>query len=155
MLNGVTATLQTEIKKIHQQVRTTTVYVTHGQGEALALSHEIAVMSEGRIVQIGAPRLLYERPASRFVADFIGIANIFEHDGDWYALRPEKIRLSTTGQGREGKIVDIAYEGDRSLYRVDVGGNVMVAAAPPSDSLRRGSRVWLDWPADAAHRLEN
>ena len=64
-----------EIKRLQLELGLTTVYVTHDQGEALALSHEIAVMSEGRIVQIGSPRVIYERPGSQFVADFVGLTN--------------------------------------------------------------------------------
>ncbi len=67
-----------ELKRIQRDLGLTTIYVTHDQGEALALSHEIAVMSEGRIVQIGTPRAIYERPANRFVADFIGTTNFVE-----------------------------------------------------------------------------
>ena len=67
-----------ELKRIQRELGLTTIYVTHDQGEALALSHEIAVMNEGRIVQIGSPRAIYERPANRFVADFIGTTNFVE-----------------------------------------------------------------------------
>jgi len=67
-----------ELKKIQRDTGVTTVYVTHDQTEALALSHEIAVMNEGRIIQIGIPREIYERPRSRFVADFIGRTNLLE-----------------------------------------------------------------------------
>ena len=67
-----------EIKRLQSELGLTTVYVTHDQGEALALSHEIAVMSEGRIVQIGSPRAIYERPASQFVADFVGLTNFVD-----------------------------------------------------------------------------
>ena len=67
-----------ELKRIQRELGLTTIYVTHDQGEALALSHEIAVMSEGRIVQIGSPRTIYERPANRFVADFIGTTNFID-----------------------------------------------------------------------------
>jgi iron(III) transport system ATP-binding protein len=67
-----------ELKKIQRDTGVTTVYVTHDQTEALALSHEIAVMNEGRIIQIGTPREIYERPRSRFVADFIGRTNLLE-----------------------------------------------------------------------------
>jgi iron(III) transport system ATP-binding protein len=67
-----------ELKKIQRDTGVTTVYVTHDQSEALALSHEIAVMNEGRIMQIGSPREIYERPRSRFVADFIGRTNLLE-----------------------------------------------------------------------------
>jgi iron(III) transport system ATP-binding protein len=67
-----------ELKRIQRETGVTTVYVTHDQTEALALSHEIAVMSEGRIIQIGSPREIYEKPRSRFVADFIGRTNLLE-----------------------------------------------------------------------------
>jgi len=76
-----------ELKRMQRELALTTVYVTHDQSEALALSHEIAVMSEGRIVQIGSPREVYERPCNRFVADFIGTTNfidaqVIEETGD-------------------------------------------------------------------------
>jgi len=67
-----------ELKRMQRELGLTTVYVTHDQGEALALSHEIAVMSEGQIVQIGSPRDIYERPRNRFVADFVGNTNFID-----------------------------------------------------------------------------
>ncbi len=76
-----------ELKRMQRELALTTVYVTHDQSEALALSHEIAVMSEGRIVQIASPREIYERPRNQFVADFVGTTNfldarIIEETGD-------------------------------------------------------------------------
>jgi iron(III) transport system ATP-binding protein len=67
-----------ELKRIQRELGLTTVYVTHDQAEALALSHEIAVMNEGRIVQIGSPRAIYEHPRDRFVAEFIGTSNFLD-----------------------------------------------------------------------------
>ena len=67
-----------ELKRLQRELKITTVYVTHDQSEALALSHEIAVMHEGRIQQVGSPRDIYERPASPFVADFVGTSNFIE-----------------------------------------------------------------------------
>jgi iron(III) transport system ATP-binding protein len=67
-----------ELKKIQRELGITTIYVTHDQSEALALSHEIAVMNQGKIVQIGSPRDIYERPATTFVADFIGSTNFID-----------------------------------------------------------------------------
>jgi iron(III) transport system ATP-binding protein len=67
-----------ELKRLQRELGLTTIYVTHDQSEALALSHEIAVMREGRIVQIGAPRDIYERPGSKFVADFVGLTNFVD-----------------------------------------------------------------------------
>lgn len=67
-----------ELKRMQRELGLTTVYVTHDQSEALALSHEIAVMNEGRIVQVGSPRDIYERPRNRFVADFVGNTNFID-----------------------------------------------------------------------------
>jgi iron(III) transport system ATP-binding protein len=67
-----------ELKRIQRELGLTTIYVTHDQSEALALSHEIAVMNEGRIIQIGSPRDIYERPRTKFVADFIGTTNFLD-----------------------------------------------------------------------------
>jgi iron(III) transport system ATP-binding protein len=64
-----------ELKRLQRELRITTLYVTHDQSEALALSHRVGVMNEGRLEQIGTPREIYERPANRFVAGFIGSAN--------------------------------------------------------------------------------
>ncbi len=64
--------MRTELKRLQRELNLTTVYVTHDQTEALALSHEIAVMNDGFIVQIGTPRQIYEQPANQFVADFVG-----------------------------------------------------------------------------------
>jgi iron(III) transport system ATP-binding protein len=64
-----------ELKRLQRELKITTVYVTHDQSEALALSHEIAVMNGGRIQQIGRPREIYENPANQFVADFVGNTN--------------------------------------------------------------------------------
>jgi iron(III) transport system ATP-binding protein len=67
-----------ELKRMQREFGLTTIYVTHDQSEALALSHEIGVMSEGRIVQIGSPRDIYERPRNKFVADFVGSTNFID-----------------------------------------------------------------------------
>jgi iron(III) transport system ATP-binding protein len=80
-----------ELKRLQRELGITTVYVTHDQSEALALSHAIAVMNGGRIEQIGGPREIYERPRNRFVADFVGSTNFLEarvlgQDGDFYRV---------------------------------------------------------------------
>jgi iron(III) transport system ATP-binding protein len=67
-----------ELKRLQRDFNLTTVYVTHDQSEALAMSHEIAVMNDGRIVQIGSPREIYQRPRNRFVADFVGTTNFLD-----------------------------------------------------------------------------
>jgi iron(III) transport system ATP-binding protein len=67
-----------ELKRLQSEFKLTTVYVTHDQSEALALSHQIAVMNEGRVVQVGTPRDIYERPRNQFVADFVGSSNFID-----------------------------------------------------------------------------
>ena len=130
------------------------------------MASRLAVMNAGRIVQIGTPHEVYERPASRFVADFIGDANLLTApDGRWAALRPEKIQLSATppdtAHTAAARIVDIAYEGDRSLYRVALDdGRLMLVSIPnvarkPPREFHRGDSVWLGWAADAAHPLDD
>jgi iron(III) transport system ATP-binding protein len=71
-------TMRTEIRKIQQKVGITAVYVTHDQSEAMSLSDQIIVMSQGKVEQIGSPREIYYRPSSRFVADFIGETNFID-----------------------------------------------------------------------------
>jgi iron(III) transport system ATP-binding protein len=84
-----------ELKRLQRELKITTVYVTHDQSEALALSHEIGVMNHGRIQQIGRPRDIYEHPANQFVADFVGNTNFIEgtivcHDeASGYVVRTE------------------------------------------------------------------
>lgn len=70
--------VRSEIRKLQQELAITTIYVTHDQEEALAMSDRIAVFSRGRVCQVGPPKMLYERPATRFVADFIGLNNFVE-----------------------------------------------------------------------------
>lgn len=67
-----------ELRRIQRELGLTTIYVTHDQGEALALSHEIAVMNDGHVIQIGSPRAIYERPKTKFVAEFIGASNFLD-----------------------------------------------------------------------------
>jgi putative spermidine/putrescine transport system ATP-binding protein len=70
--------LQLEIKRLHDRLGITFIYVTHDQKEALVMSDRVAVMNEGRIAQIGSPKALYDTPANRFVASFVGEANLLE-----------------------------------------------------------------------------
>ena len=148
-----------ELVRLQEQLGLTFVMVTHDQEEAMSMASRLAVMHAGRVVQVGTPHEVYERPVSRFVADFIGIANILKIEGGWLALRPEKITLSAERPGLAnviaGKIVDIAYEGDRSLYRIATDGTVMIVSTAPNLSHRRGDLVWLGWAADAGHRLDD
>jgi iron(III) transport system ATP-binding protein len=92
-----------ELKRLQRELKITTVYVTHDQSEALALSHQVAVMNQGRIQQIGSPRDIYERPLNQFVADFVGSTNFVEgivrskeSEDDRYVIETEIGALSST-----------------------------------------------------------
>jgi iron(III) transport system ATP-binding protein len=100
-----------ELKRLQRELKITTVYVTHDQAEALALSHRIAVMHEGRIAQIGGPRDIYERPVNGFVADFVGNTNFID-----------------------GQVVSVSgspgAEGSTCLVRTEIG-DVVVSSSQP------------------------
>src|SRR2546425_7987661 len=87
------AGMRIELKQIQEQSGITFIFVTHDQSEALALSDRIVVMNEGRILQVGTPREIYERPTSRFAADFLGVSNFFE--GKVSQVENGKIRFET------------------------------------------------------------
>jgi ABC-type Fe3+/spermidine/putrescine transport system ATPase subunit len=155
-----------ELVRLQAELGLTFIMVTHDQEEAMSMAGRLAVMDKGRIEQVGDPHEIYEHPRTRFIADFIGIANILPVDGGqaWLALRPEKIGLfaarPNADHAEQGRIVDIAYEGNRSLYRVALGdGSVLMVstanvARHPREPWPRGQEVWLGWAADAGQRLE-
>ena len=109
--------MRDELRAIQRSVGITTVFVTHDQAEALGLSDRIAVMSRGRIEQLGAPREIYERPASRFVADFIGASTVLRGRAvaeDRVALSPDlTIRVSGGGLLRVGDQIELAIRPER------------------------------------------
>ena len=127
--------MQVELKQIQGEVGITFVYVTHDQEEALTMSDRIAVFNDGRIEQVGTPAEVYEAPANRFVAAFVGVSNLLERDGRQFTIRPEKVRLLEPGRGcrracrsSAGRCVDVAYAGmiTRYLVALDAGGELQV-----------------------------
>jgi iron(III) transport system ATP-binding protein len=107
--------VRAEIRKLQQELGITTVYVTHDQEEALTLSDRIAVFNQGKVLQIGPPKELYERPSSRFVADFIGINNLI--NGTVQAVDPAQGKLKVaTASGELAVLWDERFrEGDRCV----------------------------------------
>jgi putative spermidine/putrescine transport system ATP-binding protein len=126
--------MQVELKAIQGEVGITFVYVTHDQDEALTMSDRIAVFNEGGVEQVSPPIELYERPATEFVAGFVGVSNLLERDGSRFTIRPEKIQLlepAATPNGlrtERGHIAEIAYAGMVTRYTValDAGGELQV-----------------------------
>jgi putative spermidine/putrescine transport system ATP-binding protein len=146
--------MQIELKRIQQDVGLTFIYVTHDQEEALTMSDRLAVFNDGRIEQLGAPAQVYERPATEFVAGFIGVSNVIERDGRRFTVRPEKIEMHDDdgGTGERGHIRDVVYVGMFTRYTVelDSGGELTVVRQNLESSSRealesRGKRVRLHW----------
>ncbi|RSM54483.1 spermidine/putrescine ABC transporter ATP-binding protein [Amycolatopsis sp. WAC 01376] len=165
-------TMQTELKQIQRDVGITFIFVTHDQDEALTMSDRIAVFNAGRIEQVGSPVEVYERPASPFVAGFVGTSNLLSGGGaeniigkpGVFSIRPEKIRidadLSKSADVGEtsatGTVTNTVYAGATVRYEVtlDAGGQLSVVrqnTAEPADF--EGGRVRLSWRHEHSFRV--
>jgi spermidine/putrescine transport system ATP-binding protein len=119
--------MQLELKRIQREVGITFVYVTHDQEEALTMSDRLVVMNAGRIEQLGSPRELYEHPATRFVANFIGTSNILtgrlERKGDAWALAglgpDERVLVADPGRAGPGQEVELAVRPEKIVLRTE------------------------------------
>ncbi len=159
--------MQIELKAIQQRVGITFIYVTHDQEEALTMSDRLAVFNHGRIEQLGTPAEVYERPATEFVAGFVGVSNLVRGPlalaltgaDQTFAVRPEKIRLAPAGAPApdgacrvEGRIRDVVYVGMHTRYLVEVDGGAELTvveqnlAVTSMEALSaRGRQVTLIW----------
>jgi putative spermidine/putrescine transport system ATP-binding protein len=159
--------MQVELKSIQQAVGLTFIYVTHDQEEALTMSDRIAVMSKGRIEQIGTPANVYEEPVSVFVAGFVGVSNVLSPSAAKaltgaetpVTIRPEKITLGPEGRdvpagctSALGRVAEVIYIGAYTRYIVDldVGGRLVVLQQNLTHSSmevlqEKGRRVMLVW----------
>ncbi len=141
--------LLTELRRIQRETGTTVIYVTHDQNEAMYISHQIAIMRDGKIVQVGAPEEIYDYPADEWVATFFGEANIIKVNNKKVIVRPEKIRLNPeTGVDYvlEGKIVDIVFQGAFLRLEVEVEGQLVRVLLPRNGHrLFIGQKIKLGW----------
>lgn len=172
--------MQIELKRLQAETGITFIFVTHDQEEALTMSDRIAVMSKGRILQVGTPNEIYERPLNRTVADFIGETNFLEADpfaggarlADGQvlslagmpesgritlAIRPERISLTDSGN-LAGEVEEVVYIGTDTLYLLKVAGQSGFRVrqqnrAGSGQPLPRGAQVRLDVPAAAIRVL--
>jgi putative spermidine/putrescine transport system ATP-binding protein len=155
--------MQIEVRHLHQRLGMTTVYVTHDQREALTMSDRIAVIDHGRFKQIGRPRDIYERPESRFIAEFIGESSFLpvavrdgvawladrplrlaavpnaNGEGHLLVLRPEKLRVLAGEDGEglnrlDGEIREVVYQGESSLLYIALAGGHQIAIRQPTTS---------------------
>ena len=151
--------MQSELKAIKGEVGITFVYVTHDQDEALTMSDRIAVFNEGQIEQVSTPIELYERPATEFVAGFVGVSNLLERNGARFTIRPEKIQMLDQNEATQnglqterGRIVAVAYVGMITRYTValEAGGELQVVRqntkGPPTEApSEQGREVLVGW----------
>jgi putative spermidine/putrescine transport system ATP-binding protein len=146
--------MQVFLKSLQRELGMTFLYVTHDQEEALTMSDHVAVFNEGRIEQVGTPADVYERPATEFVAGFVGTSNVFERDGRRLSIRPEKVQMRDDdgGPGEPGVVKEVDYLGTVTRYVVelDAGGRLVVVRqnleTSSEDALQaRGRRVRLEW----------
>ena len=159
--------MQVELKQIQREVGLTFVYVTHDQEEALTMSDRLAVFNAGRIEQIGTPAEVYERPATGFVAGFVGVSNVLEGEiarriaGDPrpFTVRPEKIALTEASVSAPagscsaaGHVAEVVYLGavTRYIVELDGGGSLVVMqqnlTTSSMEALQvRGKSVRLVW----------
>ena len=123
-----------ELKRLQRELGITTVYVTHDQSEALALSHSIAVMNRGRIEQIGAPREIYERPANQFVADFVGSTNFLNATVSAADGAPGFYRVSCELGELKALALDVLKPADKVVLSVRPEDIHLSEARPEGDS---------------------
>ncbi|MFF8431374.1 ABC transporter ATP-binding protein [Streptomyces sp. NPDC016566] len=168
--------MQVELKALQREVGITFVFVTHDQEEALTMSDRIAVFDQGRIAQVGTPAEIYERPATPFVAGFVGTSNLLEGEAahrivgapGTYNIRPEKIRvLKESAEADEpghatvtGTVAEVVYLGDATRFLVDLDGGGRLTAlqqnletSSEDVAAYRGTRVRLRWHHGHAVRI--
>jgi len=164
--------MQVELKTLQREVGITFVFVTHDQGEALSMSNRVAVFNRGRLEQVDTPRAIYERPATSFVAGFVGTANVLDAAvserllgvAALHSLRPEHIELVAADASPapdavvvDGVVTDLQYLGPECRVRVSLvdgpAAGQHLLASVPSDGVAgvvMGGSVRLAWSRSAA-----
>jgi putative spermidine/putrescine transport system ATP-binding protein len=146
--------MQVFLKSLQRELGMTFIYVTHDQEEALTMSDHLAVFNNGRIEQVGAPDEVYERPATEFVAGFVGTSNIVERGGRRVSVRPERIELN--GAGVPATVADVVFVGAfrRILVDTDTGDRLTVVRPNDGSTIEPGTRVHVAWRDEDAYELQ-
>ncbi|MFN5099049.1 MAG: ABC transporter ATP-binding protein [Burkholderiaceae bacterium] len=155
--------MQVELKELQRRLGITFVLVTHDQHEAFSISDRIGVFNQGRLEQVDSPSALYERPTSRFVAEFLGAANVLEHEAalaltgyPTAMIRPERITIGPSSSARiSGQVEAIQYFGSFWRIKVRCPLAVVLMVDLPVSSVQPaiGDTVHLHWDASAVHQL--
>lgn len=153
--------MQIELKRLQRETGITFIFVTHDQDEALSMSDRIAVMEKGNVAQIGTPQEIYDKPATRFVADFIGICNFVKASslgldgGGDIGFRPEDASF-TVGRGMgKGKIRHINYRGAVTHYIVELeGGETITLSEDDPQNVEVNDAVSLAIPPERLIRCK-
>ena len=155
-----------ELKRLQHQLGTTTIYVTHDQAEAMTLASRVAVMRKGRLQQFDTPMNIYNHPANRFVAEFVGSPSMnfiegnalqiplpHEQSNVTIGIRPEHIQVLT--QPEDGAIAATVYVtelmGNETFVFLSVGANRLIARAPADFRAEPDTKVWLQIATDKIH----
>ncbi|MER9065339.1 ABC transporter ATP-binding protein [Mesorhizobium sp. M0902] len=156
--------MQEELKSLQKALGITFVFVTHDQGEALSMADRVAVFNDGKIMQIGTPEDIYQRPKTRFVADFVGSSNVLPPDfvqryagqRRWGSLRPESIRIGrANGEGVAARLVSTNYLGATTRLALDAEGLRLHAIVPAGAALpREGEAVVLTFNREHLHLMD-
>ncbi len=146
------AQMRVEISELHHRLGTTMIYVTHDQVEAMTMADKIVVLNAGRVEQVGSPMDLYNRPATPFVAGFIGSPKMNLFTGAFaarmgcgtYGIRPEHIELSESEGAWQGSVRLVERLGADSILHIDAEGiGGMVAKTDGDTAFKKGMTVWM------------
>jgi putative spermidine/putrescine transport system ATP-binding protein len=157
--------MQSELKALQRRLGITFLFITHDQHEALSMSDRIGVFNQGRLEQVGTPQQVYDAPMTRFVANFVGAANVLDGaaaqqlTGHGSAmLRPERIRLGgESGARASGTVREVQYFGAFTRIKVEAEGVLLQADLPLAAGAAGpalGERLHLHWDRSAVHALE-
>jgi putative spermidine/putrescine transport system ATP-binding protein len=169
--------MQVELKNIQREAGITFIFVTHDQEEAMRMSDRIAVFNAGRIEQLGTPHEVYERPATAFVAGFLGVSNLISGDAanalvgrsELVNIRPERIRLHPAGSkpaagmnSVEGVVIETAYTGANTISIVETPQKVRLITTTlneelpgEGESFSTGDKVVAAWRTDHVATIPN
>ena len=141
--------MQIELKELQRDIGITFIFVTHDQEEALTMADRIAVFNAGNIVQMGSARQIYEEPNSEFVAGFVGISNLLHREGKVISIRPEKIKLSPTGDRNSlGEVESVMFLGALTRINVAIGTDTLTVLAENDGSQEFpivGDQIEVSW----------